>query len=99
MSEEQAFFMLTKLCEDMLPGYYGPSMYGALLDEHIFEEMLRDAIPDLHQHVSKTGIQLSISCMPWFLTLFVSSSMPLLFAFRVMDCFFMNGPRVLFQIG
>lgn len=27
------------------------------------------------------------------------NSMPMIFAFRIMDCFFCMGPKVLFQVG
>ncbi|KAI9339139.1 rab-GTPase-TBC domain-containing protein [Pilaira anomala] len=98
MSEEQAFFTLGILCDDLLPGYYSTSMYGALLDQIIFEHLLEKTMPKLHAHFKETDIQLSVACLPWFLSLYINS-MPLLFAFRVLDCFFMEGPKVLFQIG
>ncbi|CEG71597.1 hypothetical protein RMATCC62417_07304 [Rhizopus microsporus] len=98
MSEEQAFFTLGALCDDLLPGYYSTSMYGALLDQIIFEHLLEKTMPKLHQHFKEADIQLSVACLPWFLSLYINS-MPLLFAFRILDCFFMEGPKVLFQIG
>ncbi|KAI9470070.1 MAG: rab-GTPase-TBC domain-containing protein [Benjaminiella poitrasii] len=98
MSEEQAFFTLGVLCDDLLPGYYSTSMYGALLDQIIFEDLLEKTMPKLHAHFKKADIQLSVACLPWFLSLYINS-MPLLFAFRVLDCFFMEGPKILFQIG
>ncbi|KAI8341806.1 rab-GTPase-TBC domain-containing protein [Chlamydoabsidia padenii] len=98
MSEEQAFFTLSVLCDDMLPGYYSTSMYGALLDQIIFEHLLETTMPLLHNHFKKKDIQLSVACLPWFLSLYINS-MPLLLAFRILDCFFMDGPKVLFQIG
>ncbi|KAI9244300.1 rab-GTPase-TBC domain-containing protein [Phascolomyces articulosus] len=98
MSEEQAFFTLSVLCDDMLPGYYSTSMYGALLDQIIFEHLLESTMPVLFNHFKKKDIQLSVACLPWFLSLYINS-MPLLFAFRVLDCFFMDGPKILFQIG
>ncbi|KAI9283521.1 rab-GTPase-TBC domain-containing protein [Umbelopsis sp. AD052] len=98
MSEEQAFFTLSILCDDYLPGYYSTSMYGALLDQLIFEHLLETTMPMLHEHFKKADIQLSVACLPWFLSLYINS-MPLLFAFRVLDCFFMEGPKILFQIG
>ncbi|RCI03018.1 hypothetical protein CU098_009655, partial [Rhizopus stolonifer] len=98
MSEEQAFFTLGTLCDDLMPGYYSTSMYGALLDQIIFEHLLEKTMPKLHQHFKETDIQLSVACLPWFLSLYINS-MPLLFAFRILDCFFMEGPKILFQIG
>jgi hypothetical protein len=77
---------------------YSTSMYGAMLDQIIFEHLVAKTMPILDNHIKKIDVQLSIACLPWFLSLFVNS-MPLLYAFRVLDCFFMEGPRILFQIG
>ncbi|KAG0165214.1 hypothetical protein DFQ30_008822 [Apophysomyces sp. BC1015] len=76
MSEEQAFFTLSVLCDDMLPGYYSTSMYGALLDQIIFEHLLETMMPMLHTHFKKTDIQLSVACLPWFLSLWTEGSFP-----------------------
>ena len=42
MTEEQAFWTLNILCDRLLPGYYSTSMYGALVDQGIFEQFLND---------------------------------------------------------
>ncbi|KAK9763293.1 GTPase activating protein (GAP), variant 2 [Basidiobolus ranarum] len=98
MSEEQAFWTISVLCDRFLPGYYSTSMYGALLDQSIFEHLVEQCIPAMHEHLKKADIQLSVACLPWFLSLFINT-MPISFAFRVLDCFFMDGPHVLFQIA
>ncbi|KAI8144428.1 rab-GTPase-TBC domain-containing protein [Fennellomyces sp. T-0311] len=98
MTEEQAFWVLNVLVDRMCPGYYSTSMYGALLDQIIFEQLVEKTMPILWSHLQKADIQLSVACLPWFLSLYVNS-MPLVFAFRVLDCLFMEGPRILFQIG
>lgn len=97
-TEEQAFWILNVLVDRLCPGYYSTSMYGALLDQIVFEKLVERTMPMLWDHFKKTDVQLSVACLPWFLSLYVNS-MPLLFAFRVLDCLFMEGPRVLFQIG
>ncbi|ORX71558.1 TBC-domain-containing protein [Linderina pennispora] len=98
MTEEQAFWTLTVMCDRLVPGYYSPSMYGASLDQAIFQTLVEDTMPMLAQNFKQHDIQLSIACLPWFLTLFVNS-MPLVYALRVLDCFFLEGPKILFQIG
>ncbi|KAI7864999.1 rab-GTPase-TBC domain-containing protein [Spinellus fusiger] len=97
-TEEQAFWILNVLVDRMCPGYYSTSMYGALLDQIIFEQLVKKTMPILWDHFKKRDVQLSVACLPWFLSLYINS-MPLLFAFRVLDCLFMDGPKVLFQIG
>ncbi|XXH02683.1 hypothetical protein Hte_009066 [Hypoxylon texense] len=98
MSEAQAFFLLSTLCDRLLPGYYSSTMYGTLLDQKVFESLVEKTMPILWEHLVKSDVQLSVVSLPWFLSLYINS-MPLVFAFRVLDVFFVEGPKVLFQIG
>ena len=98
MSESQAFFLLSVLCDRLLPGYYSTTMYGTLLDQRVFESLVEKTMPVLWDHLVKSDVQLSVVSLPWFLSLYINS-MPLVFAFRVLDVFFLEGPKVLFQVG
>lgn len=98
MSEEQAFFALSTLCDRLVPGYYSTTMYGTLLDQRVFESLVEKTMPILWEHLVRADVQLSVVSLPWFLSLYINS-MPLVFAFRVLDVFFLEGPKVLFQIG
>jgi len=98
MSESQAFFLLSVLCDRLLPGYYSITMYGTLLDQRVFESLVEKTMPILWEHLVKSDVQLSVVSLPWFLSLYINS-MPLVFAFRVLDVFFLEGPKVLFQVG
>ena len=73
-------------------------MYGTLLDQRVFESLVEKTMPILWDHLVKSDVQLSVVSLPWFLSLYINS-MPLVFAFRVLDVFFLEGPKVLFQIG
>lgn len=98
MSEAQAFFLLSILCDRLVPGYYSTTMYGTLLDQKVFESLVEKTMPVLWEHLGKSDVQLSVVSLPWFLSLYINS-MPLVFAFRVLDVFFLEGPKVLFQVG
>ena len=98
MSESQAFFLLAVLCDRLVPGYYSTTMYGTLLDQKVFESLVEKTMPVLWEHLVKSDVQLSVVSLPWFLSLYINS-MPLVFAFRVLDVFFLEGPKVLFQVG
>ncbi|KAK0189305.1 rab-GTPase-TBC domain-containing protein [Armillaria mellea] len=98
MSEEQAFWLLEVLCDRLLPGYYAPSMHGTLLDQRVFESLVQRCLPIIHDHFQEVDVQLSVASLPWFLSLYINS-MPMIFAFRIVDCFFCMGPKVLFQVG
>ena len=73
-------------------------MYGTLLDQRVFESLVEKTMPVLWDHLVKSDVQLSVVSLPWFLSLYINS-MPLVFAFRVLDVFFLEGPKVLFQVG
>ena len=74
------------------------TMYGTLLDQRVFESLVEKTMPILWEHLQKNDVQLSVVSLPWFLSLYINS-MPLIFAFRVLDVFFLEGPKVLFQVG
>ena len=73
-------------------------MYGTLLDQRVFESLVELKMPILWDHLVKSDVQLSVVSLPWFLSLYINS-MPLVFAYRVLDVFFLEGPKVLFQGG
>ncbi|KAH9812374.1 hypothetical protein DFH28DRAFT_1061793 [Melampsora americana] len=97
-SEEQCFYLLSILCDQILPSYYTPTMAGTILDQKVFEHLVEKTLPMLSQYFKSKDIQLSLASLPWFLSLYLAS-MPLVFAFRIVDCVLLFGPRVLFQIG
>lgn len=78
--------------------YFSSSMYGVLLDQVVLERLVENYMPKITEHFKAKQIQLSVACLPWFLTLFINS-MPLPFAFRILDCFFLEGPKIIFQIA
>ncbi|KAF2768357.1 TBC-domain-containing protein [Teratosphaeria nubilosa] len=98
LSENQAFYLLSVLCDRFLPGYYSQTMYGTLLDQKVFESLVEKTMPIIWEHLTTHDVQLSVVSLPWFLSLYINS-MPLIFAFRVLDVFFLEGPKVLFQVG
>lgn len=98
MSEEQAYWCLNVLCDRIVPGYYSKTMYGTLLDQRVFESLVAQTMPMLWTHINKFDIQLSVISLPWFLSLYLTS-MPLVFAFRILDVFFLQGPKTLFQVA
>lgn len=97
-TEEQAFWTLNVLCNKMLPGYYSRTMYGTLLDQKVLEKLMEKTLPMLYVHMQKRDVPLSVVSLPWFLSLFINA-MPLVYAFRIMDIFFLEGSRALFQVA
>uniref|UniRef100_H3CN00 TBC1 domain family member 9 n=1 Tax=Tetraodon nigroviridis TaxID=99883 RepID=H3CN00_TETNG len=95
--EEEAFWLLVALCERMLPDYYNTRVVGALVDQGVFEELAREYVPQLYDCMQDLGVISTIS-LSWFLTLFLSV-MPFESAVVVVDCFFFDGIKVIFQLA
>uniref|UniRef100_A0A5F4W5S4 TBC1 domain family member 9 n=1 Tax=Callithrix jacchus TaxID=9483 RepID=A0A5F4W5S4_CALJA len=70
---------------------------GALVDQGVFEELARDYVPQLYDCMQDLGVISTIS-LSWFLTLFLSV-MPFESAVVVVDCFFYEGIKVIFQLA
>ncbi|XP_060800380.1 TBC1 domain family member 9 isoform X2 [Amyelois transitella] len=94
--EEQAFWLLATICETLLPDYYNTRVVGALIDQGVLEELTEAHLPELHAKLDELGVMKMIS-LSWFLTLFISV-MPYECAVNVMDCFFYDGAKVIFQV-
>ncbi|XP_004685733.1 PREDICTED: TBC1 domain family member 8B [Condylura cristata] len=95
--EEEAFWLLVAVCERMLPDYFNRRIIGALVDQAVFEELIRDHLPQLAEHMTDMTFFSSVS-LSWFLTLFISV-LPIESAVNVVDCFFYDGIKAILQLG
>lgn len=94
--EEQAFWLLTTICETLLTDYYNTRVIGVLVDQGVLDDLIKEHLPDLHLKLSNLDMMGMIS-LSWFLTIFISV-MPYESAVHIMDCFFYDGAKVIFQV-
>ena len=98
MAEVDAFWVLTVLCERLLPEYYTKSMVGAVIDQRVFDRLVARYLPSVHARLRRIGVDLNLLSVPWFVCLFLNV-LPVGAGARVLDCFFMSGPAFLFQLS
>jgi len=63
----------------------------------VFDDLTKEHLPRIHSKLESLGVVQTVT-LSWFLTLFLCS-MPFDSAVRVVDAFFYDGARVVFQIA
>ena len=96
--EEDAFWLLASLCEDIFPGYFVPSMTGTMADVRVVQDLLRSRLPRIKNHARRLGVPLDGIISQWLLTLFAGgghNSPPSFTVFRVWDALMLLGSNML----
>ena len=71
--EEQAFWLLAHVVEEILPDHYVQSMIGHTVDRQVTEQLVELHLPALSQHLRQLSLSMPFVTTQWFLCLFVSS--------------------------
>ncbi len=95
-NEEDAFWLLVAICERLLPDYYNTKVVGALVDQGVLDFIISKELPNLHSRLEDLGM-IQMITLSWFLTVFLTV-MPYQTAAYVIDGFFCDGARVIFQL-
>lgn len=95
-SESRAFWMLTVIAEELLPGYWTPLMSGALAAQRVVNELVAERLPRLAAHLVENNVDAGLVAFQWFLQLFIGK-LPQVCLFSFLDHFFLEGQRALFR--
>ncbi|PRP80199.1 hypothetical protein PROFUN_12157 [Planoprotostelium fungivorum] len=98
MSEEEAFWLTSSICEELLSDYYVTSMIGSMADQRVFEVLVQTYLPQIHKHLGRVGIPIQLISFPWFMCIYINC-LPLELSNRILDCFFYEGREVFFKFG
>jgi len=88
LAEDEAFFLLTTLVENVLPPqYYTMNMCDVRVDCRLLSALVHERLPKLALHIAKLGAQqvLEAVFVQWLLSLFVVG-MPTETMLRIWDC-------------
>ncbi|GLE09170.1 hypothetical protein PINS_up020761 [Pythium insidiosum] len=98
LEEEEAFWVLVAMLEDLLPQFHSHSMLGSRAELRVFTDLVHQKLPALAQHLQALGVDLAPVTPKWFLCLFLNT-LPLATVLRIWDVFFCEGSQVLVRIG
>eukprot|EP01125_Pyxidicula_operculata_P017450 TRINITY_DN610_c2_g1_i2.p1 TRINITY_DN610_c2_g1~~TRINITY_DN610_c2_g1_i2.p1 ORF type:complete len:935 (-),score=136.50 TRINITY_DN610_c2_g1_i2:2458-5220(-) len=98
MEESDAFFILSCICETLMPNYYNRAMLGSMVDVNLFGDLIAQELPHVYKKLSKLSVPIPAVTMPWFLCLYIGY-VPIHIALRILDAFFCEGYDVLFRVG
>ncbi|KAK1418164.1 hypothetical protein QVD17_27303 [Tagetes erecta] len=98
-TEEEAFWMLAVLLEDVLVNdCYTHNLSGCHVEQRVFKDLMTKKCPRLSAHLEALGFDVSLVATEWFLCLF-SKSLPSETTMRVWDVLFYGGAEVLFNVA
>ncbi|KAJ1562253.1 hypothetical protein HK096_000513, partial [Nowakowskiella sp. JEL0078] len=98
LREEDAFWMLCTIVERILPDHYTKTLVGSVVDQSVFSYLVQIYMPNLWAHITKLYMDLSMVSVPWFVCLFLNS-VQLKVGTKILDCFFLDGPKFLFWLA
>eukprot|EP00002_Diphylleia_rotans_P033496 TRINITY_DN7129_c0_g1_i1.p1 TRINITY_DN7129_c0_g1~~TRINITY_DN7129_c0_g1_i1.p1 ORF type:complete len:998 (+),score=228.82 TRINITY_DN7129_c0_g1_i1:101-3094(+) len=99
MSEEEAFWMLCHLIENLVaPDFYSTTLFGVNVEHRVLRALLQEKLPKVYAHLLSLDASLEPITMQWFLCLFVNV-LPFETTMRIWDIFFFEGNKVLLRIS
>ena len=95
--EEEPFWVLSSVCEDVGPGYYPTSMLASAVDQAVLQRLVEEKFPRVDAALRRGGAPIAAVAGSWVLTLYVNH-LPWESALRVWDVLLFERTRaVLFQ--
>lgn len=96
--EEDAFWLMNAIIEDILPAsYYSHTLIGVQADIKVLSQLINMYLPEIENKFKEYEIELSLICINWFLTIF-SNVFHIKILLRIWDLFFYEGSVAIFQI-
>ena len=99
MEEEDAFWMMCAIVEDLIPAaYFSSNLLGVTVDQRVLRQFVAMFLPEVEKVFQEHDIELRLITLHWYITLFAGVIHPKILL-RVWDMFFLDGSIVLFRIA
>lgn len=98
MPEEEAFWTLAAICEEISPDYYTKQLLGSVVDQSVFADLVAKYAPIVNNHFTTIGLPLEVISVSWFMVYFIDY-VPYEASLRVFDNVLLQGTVSLFQVG
>lgn len=98
-TEEDAFFVLACIVENILPArYFTPDLLTSRADQVVLNRIVKELCPKIQKHFDTLSIDLEAITFGWFLSVF-TDCLPAELLFRTWDIFFIEGHEYLFCVA
>jgi len=97
-TDEEAFWTLSCICEDILPGYWYRDLMPVNVDQRVFMDLIQQRLTNVGVHLTKLGVSVEVLTTQWFLCIFLNS-LSMGSALRVWDTIMYHGGQVVFQVA
>ena len=99
MEEENAFWMMCAIIEDLVPSaYFSNNLFGVTVDQRVLRQLVVMFLPQVEKVFQEHDIELRLITLHWFITLF-AGVVHTKILLRIWDMFFLDGSIVLFRIA
>lgn len=98
MGEEEAFWMLCTIIEQVLPLDHYLCMIGTLVDQKIFARLIRKTLPKVWSVLKKYKVNPNMITIQWVVCLF-SQNLQAEVTDGIWDHWFLRGSKILFKAG
>ncbi|KAG5438551.1 hypothetical protein PCANB_002655 [Pneumocystis canis] len=98
-TEEDAFYVLVSIVENILPPhYFTPDLLASRADQRVLIRYVAELCPRVYAHLKKLSVDLEAVTFNWFLSVF-TDCLPAEVLFRVFDLLFIEGNVYLFRVS
>eukprot|EP00656_Telonema_subtile_P052214 TRINITY_DN7215_c0_g1_i3.p1 TRINITY_DN7215_c0_g1~~TRINITY_DN7215_c0_g1_i3.p1 ORF type:complete len:490 (-),score=131.28 TRINITY_DN7215_c0_g1_i3:148-1617(-) len=96
-NEEDSFWCLAAMVQQLLPGYFASDLHGSVVDLRVFEDMVTEGCPEIAAKLKELEFDMELVSAQWLTTAFVSTH-PAEFVARAWDQIFCDGADALLRL-